>query len=407
MISITPFGPSAYVRLLGRAVDRTMKVAHVTVSGEVAGGQVICERLVEALRKRGDQAIVVSPASGTFTERLIRKQIPVFFIPFRRTYHFENALRFSRLLRSERVDLVHTHAMVQVNVHARLGACLAGVPVVSHLHLPNHFRDHLVIRAYQVWLDNLTAKWCDALIAVSEATKVAFAAQGRAYGRAEVVYNGIDLDRCRNLKARESIFQEFGLGSCSRLIGTVGRLCPMKGQKEFIRAAREVLVQIPQAVFMVVGEDCEKDGSYEQELRHLAIELGLDGKLMFTGYRPDVLDLVNAFDVFVLPSKIEGLPVAILEAMALSKAVVATKVGGVSELVVDGETGILVSPDDHSALSREMINLIQNPNQAKRMGELGRGRVENQFQEREMIDRILNLYERILTKGRRNGVDWN
>ncbi|MBI3999788.1 MAG: GT4 family glycosyltransferase PelF [Candidatus Omnitrophica bacterium] len=373
-----------------------MKVAHVIVGGEVAGGQVICERIIEALRRQGDLAIVVSPTGGNFAERLMEKQIPVHLIPFRKTYHVQNAFRFARLLKQEQVDIVHTHAMVQVNVQARLGARLAAVPLISHMHLPNHFRNHRLIRAYQILLDNWTAQLCDELIAVSESTREALTAQGSAYRHAKIIYNGIDVDRCHHLKNRDSILKKLGLKPVHQIVGMVGRLCPVKGQKEFIQAAKEVSVQIPEAVFVLVGNDVERHGAYESQLRKVVSELGLNEKVIFTGYRSDALDLIHAFDVFVLPSKIEGLPVTILEAMALKKPVVATSVGGVPEIVVDEKTGLLVPPNDVLRLSQSILRLLRNPGEAMELGEEGYEYVKQKFSEKKMMEQILAIYEQVI-----------
>ena len=379
-----------------------MKVAHVIVSGEVAGGQTVCGQIIEALKKRGDRAIVVSPTEGVFAERLRKDNIPVYLIPFRKTYHIQNAFHLARILRKEHVDIVHTHAMVQVNVQARLGAWLAGLPVISHLHTPNHFRSHPIIRRYQILLDNWTAQLCSEIVTVSESTKEALAAQGCVYHKAKVVYNGIDVDHLPNLKTRTSVFREFNLQPTHRLIGTVGMLCPIKGQKEFIFAAKEILSQIPETVFMVVGKDIEMGGSYESELRDLSFKLGLDGKLIFTGYRSDALSLINAFDVFVLPSKLEGLPITILEAMALRKAVVAAKTGGVPEVVIHDKTGILVGKEDVPRLAQSVIELLRNSEKTIRIGENGHQQVKQFFSEEKMIEEIFDIYDQVLTRrGRR------
>ncbi len=371
-----------------------MKVAHVIVGGEVAGGQVVCGQVIEALTRRGDRAIVISPTEGSFTERLRQENIPVYIIPAWKTYHFFNALRLAGILKKERADLVHTHAMVQVNVQARLGAWIAGIPVISHLHLPNHFRKHPLIRAYQVLADLWTARLCDEMITVSEATKETLLTEGKIYGKAKVIYNGVDSNQFTNLRPREAVLKEFGLNSTQRLIGTVGRLCPAKGQREFILSAREILAKVPESIFMIVGKDIEQGGNYERELRQLVFESGLTKQVIFTGYRPDVLELLNAFDLFVLSSKIEGFPLVLLEAMALGKAVVATEVGGVPELVVRGETGFLVPPSDWRALSSSVVSLLSDPRRIRQMGEAGRRRVREQFSEDQMTNAILSLYDR-------------
>lgn len=375
-----------------------MKVAHLIVGGEIAGGQIICRRIIHELKQRGDNALVVSPNEGEFTRTISQEAVPVFFIPFEKTYHFKNAVEFSKLLKEQNVDLVHTHGMVSSNVQARIGARIAGVPVLSHIHISNYFRDNPWIQIYQKSFDNLTAYLCDEIITISNSTKQDLILQGNPRGRISVIHNGIDADQCRVSKKRDDVLKEFGLNASVRLIGTVGRLCPVKGQREFIWAAREITAQFPDIRFIIVGKDIEAGGMYEQALKELADQLGLADKIIFTGFRSDVYDLMNAFEFFVLPSRNEGLPVTILEAMALKKAVVASRVGGVSEIVIDGETGYVVPPNNVPVLVRALTNMIQHPEKTKQMGEAGYKRVKEHFSEKQMIHQIFNTYERILSK---------
>lgn len=370
-----------------------MKVLHTAINGEIAGGQKVCLQIMEALLEEGHQAIVVSPNEGPFTELVRKKGIPVFQIPFEKTYSFHRAFQLARLIKKEKVNLVHTHGMVPGNIQARFAACLGGVPCISHIHIANVFNSNPLIRKYQVFLDNWTSKFCYRLIAVSQSTKKSLVDQGIPAERIVVIPNGIDWHEIRARQTREEIISRFNLDTKSRLIGTIGRLCPAKGQEEFLKAAKAVSKKISNAVWFVIGQDMEFSGRYETHLRALARKLDLNGRVIFTGYQADPYSLMNALDLFVLASKAEGMPLVILEAMALKKAVIATAVGGVPEVVQNGRTGILIPPGDSEALIQAMLELLRNPKPVLEMGEAGFQRIRNHFSVSGMIRRVRKIYE--------------
>jgi len=173
----------------------------------------------------------------------------------------------------------------------------------------------------------------------------------------------------------------------------VARLCPVKGQREFILAARNIRDLYPNTEFLVIGEDYEFEGKYRSDLEDLVQKLDLEEVVHFPGFRSDVRRLIHCFEIFVLPSWIEGLPVTILEAMAASKPVVATSVGGVPELVLDGETGILVPPRDVLGLSQAIESLLEEPDIAHQMGNKGYEHVHQGFSHEKMWTQVQQLYK--------------
>ncbi len=379
-----------------------MKVAHVIMSGEVAGGQIICERILTALRKRGDDAIVISPNEGHFTDRLREKNIPVFLIPFRKTYHINRAFQLARLLKQEKVDLLHTHAMVPTNVLSRLAAKMVGIPCISHIHAENMFNKNPLIRSYQIWFDRLTSEQCFKLITVSEATKQSLIQEKIPANHIEVILNGIYRNEVITPQiCREDILKKWLIPESHHLIGMVGRLSPLKGLDEFFESMVIVHKQISNTTALIVGEELEFNGQYEQKLREQAKRLGLSGNLIFTGYQADSISLINAMDFLVAPSKTEGLPITILEAMSVKKAVVASNVGGIGELVQDEVTGLLVPAGNSNQLAQAILRLLTNKKLIKQMGEQGFLRVKESFTEEKMVNQIFEIYQQAL--GKSNG----
>jgi glycosyltransferase involved in cell wall biosynthesis len=282
--------------------------------------------------------------------------------------------RLARIFRS--IDLVHTHGHFALNVVARVAGRLGGARVLSHMHVQNVFRVGRG-RGVQIVLDNATAHLCFALVAVSEATRAEIVRQGYPPERVVTVLNGIEPAapvEPRRLAAGPTILE-------------VARLAEVKGQRTLLAALGRL-----DASAILVGQDHEHGGAYQDELQALAAQLGVADRVVFAGYRADVPALLAGCDVFCLPSRIEGMPLVVLEAMAYGKPVVATSVGGTPELVVDGVTGILVPPDDATALADALAVVLADPARARRMGEAGRARVERAFSLAASTERVLSLY---------------
>jgi glycosyltransferase involved in cell wall biosynthesis len=362
-----------------------VRIAHLVISGDVAGGQLVALQFAQALRERGDDAIFVSPEHSAFTERAEADGFRVLKADVGRLHRVRGAGALTRLLRAERVDLLHTHTLAAANTLGRIAARLARVPVVSHLHIENHFRSRTAWALRGA--DNATARLCAAFVAVSEDTRRAYERQGYPR-RIEVVYNGVELDGA----PPRSVRAELGLPGDAALVGEVGRLCDVKGQRELIQA----LAHVPEATAVLVGADLEQGGAYQRQLEQTAEAVGVRDRVVFAGRRNDVGDVLAELDVFALPSWTEGLPLVVLEAMARRRPVVATKVGGTPEVVVDGETGLLVPPRDPEALAAALRRLLEDAELRRRLGDAGYARVRDRFSAEAMTRRVLELYDEVL-----------
>jgi glycosyltransferase involved in cell wall biosynthesis len=277
---------------------------------------------------------------------------------------------------------------VAANVLGRIAARTAGADVISHLHIENHFRPSPLARAPLVGLDNATARLCARLVAVSNATRLAFERQGFPNRMLETVHNGVDA-AALTAAPPVALRAELGIPSGDLLLAHVGRLAPVKGQRELIGALRILGRDDVHAVFF--GRDLERGGAFGAELERLAE--GLNVRL--AGFRADAAAALAEADALVLPSWIEGLPLVVLEAMAQAKPVVATAVGGTPEAVIDGETGLLVSPRDVPALSGALERLLGDEDLRRRLGEAGRRRVDAHFPVSAMTRRILEIYDEL------------
>ncbi len=353
-----------------------MKIAHVVIGGDVAGGQIVALRLAQAAREAGHDVLFVSPSDGPFLDRVRGAGIRAEVVPVSGALDPRGLVRLLRIFRRERIDIVHTHGHFAVNVLARIAGRLARARVLSHMHIQNAFREGTG-RGVQIAIDNATARLCFAIVAVSDATRADLVRQGYPAGRLVTIHNGIEA-------AHDVSPVRLAEGP---LVVEVARLAEVKGQRTLLEALADV-----QATAVLVGRDLERGGAYEDELRSEAERLGVSDRVVFAGYRDDVPALLAGCDVFCLPSFAEGLPLVVLEAMAQGKPVVATPVGGTPELVVDGETGILVPPGDPGSLAHALTELLADAPRAARMGEAGRARVLAEFRAAAMVERVLGLY---------------
>jgi glycosyltransferase involved in cell wall biosynthesis len=257
-----------------------------------------------------------------------------------------------RLLRDGDFDVVH--------VHSPLAAIGCRIVVGT---LPQHRRPGIVVTEHNVWASHTRAtRWADRLtqrrdevhFAVSSAVRESLPSAVRS--RTTVLRHGIDVEAVRSAASARTIMrEELGIAPGELLVGTVANLRRTKGYPDLIRAARDVLDTVPNVRFVAVGQ-----GPLERELRALACELGVGDRFELLGHRPDAVPVMSAFDVFCLPSRHEGLPISLMEALALGLPIVATRAGGIGELVSDGGEGLLAPPGRPDCLAHALIRVLRD-----------------------------------------------
>lgn len=303
-----------------------------------------------------------------------------------------NAWRFYRYLRRRRPDIVNCHMFRATLLGAPL-AKLAGVPrVIATFHGREPWR-HGFIKGSFV-LDRLADRAVDRMIAVCQSSKdYLVRTKGLDPRKITVIHNGRDLSTYKPIpETRASkVRQQLGIGPRHLVVGVVGRLDHQKGHRYLLEAMPEVLRHRSETRLLVVGE-----GSLLISLQDQAARLRLLSKVIFTGFRRDVPELMAAMDVVVLPSLYEGLPLTLIEAMAMARPVVATAVDGTLDLIEDGVSGLLVPPADPIALARAILHLLDDPDTARRLAEAGRRSVLERFDVRLQIEATARLYEECL-----------
>jgi glycosyltransferase involved in cell wall biosynthesis len=298
-----------------------------------------------------------------------------------------NALGLARLLRQERPALFHAHLSWPLAAKWALAAAvIARVPSVATVQL---IPEMALERSSALQL-RLLARWVGRYIAVSSAIADELSERfGWPARKIEVVYNAVDLERF-GIEAPAGLREELGGSDETPLVLSCARLDPQKGHSTLLRAAAE----ISQARFALAGE-----GPLRAALEAEAAQLGIADRVLFLGRRDDIPELLAACDVFALPSLYEGSSLAVLEAMAASRPVVSSRIGGTEELIADGETGLLVAPGDGAALVAALRRLLDNRPLRERLAEQGHRRAASEFSREAMGNRVEGIYSELVSNG--------
>jgi len=320
-------------------------------------------------------------------------QLPMLFEGKLRKFFglIRTGLRLRRLVRAEGIDLVHTNTLI-AGYCGSLGARLAGVPCVWHV------RD----LDYPEPAKSVAAR-ASRIVANSEAT-AATLRNGRHVGdKITVIYNGVAEVFFDQKPSRAQIRAELQLPADESIVGMVGRMDPLKGHMEFLDAAKQVLARRDRVSFVIVGDvlfDHARDrlSGYRQQLQDHARDIGIFGKVMFLGQRDDVPQLLSAMDVVVHPSQVvESFGRTVAEAHAVGRPVVASDLGGIPEIVENGVNGYLFDAADIESMASRILNLLDDPEAAARMGKHGKANAAKHFTRSAHVARVQELYDSLLS----------
>ncbi len=362
-----------------------VRIVEVLATGTNGGAQEHVYSLLSRLDRSRYDASVVSLSGGSAIRRIQRLGIPVHELDEPDDAIAVGAL--STLLADAGAEVVHNHMYRAELVGTRAAIALgeAGHPrpyVIGTVHSSRirspEDRDEL--RRLTPHMDHL--------VAVSRAIVHKIADERPSRTPVSLVYNGVDLDRYNRTEACCTLPEEYGLPPGSQIVGVIGRLEPEKGHPTLIDAWPLVLRVVPNAILLIVGE-----GSRREALEQQVAGLGIARQVIFAGRRDDVPEVTAALDVAVLPSYREAQGLTILEAMALSRPVVASNVGGIPEMIEDGRTGLLVPPHDAPALAAALTRLLTNHPLADMLARAGHDLVHERFCVELMVSAIEDLYD--------------
>jgi glycosyltransferase involved in cell wall biosynthesis len=300
------------------------------------------------------------------------------------------ARRVARIINNEAIDLVHNNNTLFGNRATVIAARLAGVPQICHIRM---LQDLSPVEKY-------LAGWVDRFIYISTAVEAYCRKQGIPFEKGRVIFDPIDVETFGQVNHCTELRAEFGLTQRDRLITNVGRLDWWKGHDYFLQAMAEVIQAQPHTKALIVGAPVSNGPgqTYYQRLQQLVAELRLSNHVIFTGLRADIPRVMAASDIVVhSASEPEPLGRVIVEGMAAGRPVVATAAGGVLDIIQDQVTGLLVPPKNAGLMAKAIRQLLENPEQAKLMGQQAQRDAKKRFSIKEHVAEVQHIYREVLT----------
>ena len=424
-----PFGLQSYKSALTASLSSVKskqttamarrKILFLDHTASLGGGELALLQIVEHLDKCRYHPVVVLCSEGKLVERLAAAEIETHVIPLNSrvtTTRKDNlgvksllqvrdvgatmayAFQLANFIREHRIDLVHTNSL-KADIIGGLAARIAGRPVIWHIRdrIDTDYLPASVVRVFRT----LCRLVPDYVMANSTATMKTLHLPRK--DRTMTVYSGVDTDQCvvpdalANGMLKKALPQHSRTQGDGPCIGLVGRISPWKGQHIFLQAAAQVRKRFPAARFQIVGAVLFGEEEYEREVHRLTTELGLGEAVEFTGFRSDVQDIMANMDILVHASTTgEPFGQVVVQGMSAGKPVVATNGGGIPEIVVDGQTGLLVPMSDADAMAAAISHLLANPELAQQMGLMGRQRVLEHFTIDHTVLKVEQVYESLL-----------
>ncbi len=357
-----------------------MSLFHIDAGREWRGGQRQSLFLVRELHKKGYRVHFVVQPGSPLHQKALEAGLSVLPLKMRGELDLWAAFRLSRLMKKERCQLVHFHDAHGLSVGA-MAARWAKVPLrfISR-------RVDFPLKKNRLSRNKYTRE-ITAIIAISEGVKKVLLDSGIPSHLIHVIPSGIDFSPFEEVKSRDFLRRELSFAADDYLVGIVAALEDHKGHTYLLQASKILKEEAPTIKIVIIGT-----GSMRLELDKRTRELGVEDMVFFLGFREDVPQILASLDLFVLSSHLEGLGSSILDAMASRLPVVATRTGGIPEIVADGETGLLVPPRDPEALARAILTLYRDRDLAARFGQRGYEIVHERFSAESMASRIISLY---------------
>ena len=370
-----------------------MKILHLISSQGFYGAENVVAALARDHQLSGNSVRIgvfdnTHTAQNNVADEFESRGLQVIRIRCRSRLDFATVRRIRDIIAIQGINLVHSHGY-KSDVYALLAGRKLGIPLLGTSHHWTH--QTRAVRLFE-FLDGLTLRRFDAVVAVSQVIAGQLREAGVPTDKITVIDNGIDLTP---FNSAAPVLKSDLNAKGQLLIGTVGRLVEQKGMNYFLTAAKQLLKEFPNLTFVIVG-----DGPDLGKLQQMAKELRIENKVRFTGVRYDMANVYASLDVFALASIEEGMPMTLLEAMASRLPVAATAVGAVPQIVIPGETGMLVKARDAAEMAQAIAALLRDPALRERLGANGQRKVHERFSSQVMSQNYYQLYTRLIEQKR-------
>jgi glycosyltransferase involved in cell wall biosynthesis len=372
---------------------RKYRIAYLIDGLSMGGAERLMVPILKHLSRTDFEAYVCalqSKEGNPMAAEIRALGIPVDCLGIKHLRDLDALPKVIRYLQQTGADLVHTQ-LEAANILGNISAKLLRLPSVCTVHVMPSLAVKTKTRLHQNVEWFALRHFCDRVISVSEeAAQYHLAISGASADQVTTIHNGIDLSGFLNMdtaRERAAVRAELGVASAANILVTVAVLRPPKGIQYMIRALPAILASHPNTYYLIVG-----DGSHKDSLLEEVDQAGVKDRVIFTGMRKDVARLLAASDVFVLPTLTEALPTVLAEAMAARLPIVASRVGGIPEMIVDGQNGCLVEPENLDELRAACIHILADPEKRTAMGAEGWNVVSQQFNIERQVDQLEGLY---------------
>jgi len=370
-----------------------MKVLHLISGGDTGGAKTHVINLLQELDKR-IHIKVICFIKAQFYYEVKEKGIDIEVYEQKKRYDFTIIKMLLDEIRREKYDIIHSHG-ARANFITSIIKKFCDIPAVTTIHsdykldFKGSFYKNLIYKN----LNYLSLKHMDYYIGVSESFREMLIDRNFNPDRIMTVYNGINVEEVESSKINEDFFENCGIviDEDAVKVGILARLHPVKGVDVFIKSAQRVLQERQDVEFFIAG-----DGEEREKLLKLSKELKVDNKVHLLGYVEDPYSFINQIDININTSYSESFPYVILEGGVFKKPIIASNVGGVKDLVIDGETGLLFEPGDVDTLSKHILTLIENEKFREELGSNLYSRIKKFFTSEKMADKHMLIYQQIL-----------
>jgi len=377
-------------------LDKKINVCHIASGDLWAGAEVQLFTLLDALSREPTlsiSAILLNP--GKLADKLGEIDIDLLVLDEHKTGFSGLRRAIIEKLSARQIDIIHSHrykenilaGSIKKRCHIK-----SLIQTVHGIGEPHKGLASLKSRVYDTINKVYTKAYFDKVIAVSYDIRSLL---DKYYSSEKLVtiHNALDPVNVKPVRNPNEIRREFSIAENAPIIGVTGRMVPVKAYDTFLSMAKEILQTRSDSKFILAG-----DGPLTGELMELTSKLGIGESVIFTGFRDDIIDIMNAFDIFVISSLHEGIPMALLEAMSLRKAVVSTAVGGINEVLADRVSGLLVKSRDPAELAGACLRVLGDKNLKSSLESGARQRIDEEFSMGNLKAKVLNLYKEAVNK---------
>ncbi|MDA3885287.1 MAG: glycosyltransferase [Candidatus Delongbacteria bacterium] len=361
-----------------------IKILHIDTEMGWRGGQQQAVYLFENLFKKGFSTEFVCKPGSELSAYFKKNDLPYIEVKMSNELDFISAYKIAKHCKNNKFNILHLHSAHAHSIGLLAKFFYRKLKIIGVRRVDFKIKNNIFSRfKYNSWL-------IDKIVCISEEIKRVMLSSGVDKDKLTVIHSGVNLNKFDNVKADPYLRKQYNIPANDIIIGTVAALVGHKDYPNLLKAASIVLKKRKDVTFLAVG-----DGKNEEDIKKLHKELGLGNKFIFAGYQKEVGKFLRSFDIFVLASKMEGLGTSILDAQSVALPVIATKAGGIPEMIENGVNGILVEPQSPEKLAEAISDLVDNEEKRNIIGKNGNVSVE-QFSIDHTVEKNINLYEELL-----------